>query len=142
MPPKRKLKPIWDTAKSTEDPAIRSLTNALSKLDIEPLNPPRLKRAPITFGEEVQDILEDWCASQGIPLPPEYETYGADLDRERQVQFKEEMRNAEEEAKAAEARPAGEKPPFGTPEFWAWARKRKLEKEKEAAAKASASTKA
>ena len=35
--------------------------------------------------------------------------------------------------KNEDAKPAGEKPEFGTPEFWAWARKRKKEKDAERA---------
>lgn len=114
---------------------MRSLTNAFANLDIAPFNsPPPVKRMAITFGEEVQDMLEEWCASQGIPVPPEYATYGTDLDKERQAEFAAELKQADEQANAEAEKPAGEKPPFGTPEFWAWARKRKLEKEKEAAA--------
>lgn len=117
---------------------MHSLTNAFAKIDIETMNPPPLKRISVTFGEEVQENIEEWCASQGIPLPPEYINYGGNLDVERQAQFEAELKQADEQAKAEEAKPAGEKPPFGTPEFWAWARKRKLEKERETAASGAA----
>lgn len=133
MPPKRKLKPIWD-APAKEDPALRSLTNAFAKLDIETMNPPPVKRLALTLGEEVQENIEEWCASQGIPVPPEYANYGVELDKERRAEFDAELKRADEQAKAEADKPAGEKPPFGTPEFWAWARKRKMEKEREAAA--------
>ena len=121
---------------------MRSLTNAFANLDIAPFNtPPPLKHMAITFGEEVQESIEDWCKAQHIPLPPEYENYGSKLDEERQAQFAAELQQAEDTEKAEEAKPAGEKPPFGTPEFWAWARKRKLEKEKEVAAGEPVTTK-
>jgi hypothetical protein len=134
MAPKRKLKAIWDAPKPLEDPAMRSLANAFAKMDIETFNPPPLKRMAITFGEEVQEIMEDWCASQGIPLPPEYIGYGEKLDAERRAEVEAELKRLDDEEKNEAEKPAGEKPPFGTPEFWAWARKRKLEKEREAAA--------
>jgi hypothetical protein len=134
MAPKRKLKPIWDTPTEPIDPAMRSLTNAFAKMDIETMNPPPLKRIAITFGEEVQENIEEWCASQGIPVPPEYKDYGVNLDKERRAEIDAEFKRLDDEQKTEAEKPAGEKPPFGTPEFWAWARKRKLEKEREAAA--------
>lgn len=134
MAPKRKLKPIWDTPTEPTDPAMRSLTNAFAKMDIETMNPPPVKRLALTFGEEVQENIEEWCASQGIPVPPEYIGYGERLDAERRAEIDAEFKRLEDEEKTEAEKPAGEKPPFGTPEFWAWARKRKLEKEREAAA--------
>ena len=136
MGPKRKLKAIWDAddSKST----MQSLTTAFTNLDIDMMSPPPIKRIPITFGEEVQENIDEWCASQGITIPSEYIGYGAKIDAERYAETIAELNRLEDEEKAQEAAPAGEKPAFGTPAFWAWARKRKAEKEKEAAAKASA----
>jgi hypothetical protein len=138
MAPKRKLKPIWDAPAEPVDPAMRSLTNAFAKMDIETMNPPPVKRLALTFGEEVQENIEEWCASQGIPVPPEYKDYGVNLDKERRAEIDAEFKRLDDEEKNEANKPAGEKPPFGTPEFWAWARKRKIEKEKEAAAAAAA----
>jgi hypothetical protein len=132
MAPKRKLKAVWDN--QPVDPAMRSLTNAFAKMDIETYNPPPVKRLAITFGEEVQENIEEWCALQGIPVPPEYKGFGANLDKERRAEIDAELKRLDDEEKNEAEKPAGEKPPFGTPEFWAWARKRKLEKERDAAA--------
>jgi hypothetical protein len=67
-------------------------------------------------------------------VPPEYKEFGANLDKERRAEIDAELKRLDDEKKNEAEKPAGEKPPFGTPEFWAWARKRKLEKEREAAA--------
>jgi hypothetical protein len=138
MAPKRKLKPIWDAPAEPADPTMRSLTNAFAKMDIETMAPPPVKRLALTLGEEVQENIEEWCASQGIPVPPEYIGYGERLDKEHRDQVDAEFKRMDDEEKNEADKPAGEKPPFGTPEFWAWARKRKIEKEKEAAAAAIA----
>jgi hypothetical protein len=141
MAPKRKLKAIWPTP-VPNDPAMQKLTTAFETMDITELSkPPPVKRLALTYGEEVQEIMEDWCVSQGIPFPQEYNGFGAALDKERQDIFAAEMKRLDDEEKAQAAAPAGEKPPFGTPAFWAWARKRKLEKEKEAAEAAAAKKK-
>jgi hypothetical protein len=134
MAPKRKikLKPIWTPS---PDPVMGSLTKAFETMDITDVpQPPPIKRLALTYGEEVQEIMEGWCAAQGILFPQEYIGFGAKLDAERRAEFDAELKRLDDEEKAQAAAPAGEKPPFGTPAFWAWARKRKAEKEAAAAA--------
>ncbi len=112
-----------------------SLTKAFETMDITDVpQPPPIKRLALTYGEEVQEIMEGWCAAQGILFPQEYIGFGAKLDAERRAEFDAELKRLDDEEKAQAAAPAGEKPPFGTPAFWAWARKRKAEKEAAAAA--------
>jgi hypothetical protein len=153
MAPKRKLKPIWsatETAADVIDPKMRSLTAAFEKMDIDTMAPPpiqrtpvgrkaspapRIQRIPLTLGEEVQQNIEEWCLTHNLPIPPEYVGFGTKVDAEQQLQMKAELKWLED----ADAAPAGEKPAFGTPAFWAWARKRKAEKDAEKAAKTSGS---
>ncbi len=105
-------------------------------------------RIPITLGEEVDAALAEWYGTRGLPIPPEEVGIGAKIDAEEAARHAEEARMAdlaargvmeevdEETGEVKEvAAPAGTKPEFGTPEFWAWARKRRAEKNAERAAK-------
>lgn len=88
-------------------------------------------KIPITLGEEVEQAMTEWYACRGLPLPKEDEGIGARIDAEQRAIFEKEWKEYDDVLKKQEEAPAGEKPEFGTPEFWAWARKRKKEKEAE-----------
>lgn len=92
-------------------------------------------KIPLTLGEEVEQLLAEWYGSRDLPNPSENIGIGARIDAEEQERFQREMKEYDEALKKQEESPAGEKPEFGTPEFWAWARKRKKEKDAERAAK-------
>jgi hypothetical protein len=95
---------------------------------------PATWKIPLTIGEEVDQAVEEWYGRLGIPVPASERGIGKLLD----VQDRQEATTQEETLEAAkkqqEDAPAGPKPEFGTPEFWAWARKRKKEKDDERAA--------
>jgi len=83
---------------------------------------------PHTLGTQVDEILQEWYAAKGLPVPPEEQNLAQSIDA---VQAAEEKRMDDLYAAAAAAQLVGEKPEFGTPQFWAWARARKAEKDKE-----------
>lgn len=90
---------------------------------------------PMTLGEEVEQAVLEWYGRRGQTVPADEVGIGAKIDRwEREADAAAE-KAAEKAREAEEAAPAGEKPEFGTPAFWAWARKRKAEKDAERAAK-------
>lgn len=90
---------------------------------------------PMTLGEEVEQALLEWYGRRGQTVPADEVGIGVKIDQwEREAETAAEKARAAAEA-AEEAAPAGEKPEFGTPAFWAWARKRKAEKDAERAAK-------
>jgi hypothetical protein len=92
-------------------------------------------KIPVTLGEEVEQAIAEWYGRRGLPIPKDEIGVGAKID-EAELEFRQqEMKGIIEYEKKKEEAPAGEKPEFGTPEFWAWARKRKKEKEAERAAK-------
>jgi hypothetical protein len=96
--------------------------------------PPTTWKIPLTIGEEVDQAVEEWYGRLGIPVPLSERGIGNLLD----AQDRQDATTQEETLEAAkqqqEDAPAGPKPEFGTPEFWAWARKRKNEKNAERAA--------
>ena len=78
---------------------------------------------PATMGEEIWQLVQEWYATRGEPIPEE--------DRTECMRLLEEERVARDAplpvataAAAAAAAPA--KPAYGTPEFWKahWAKKR------------------
>lgn len=90
-------------------------------------------KTPETLGQEVEQLIAEWYGCQGLEVPSEHDGIGAKIDEaEREYRRQEEQAVIEAE-KAIESAPAGDKPEFGTPEFWAWARKRKAEKNAERA---------
>lgn len=101
----------------------------------EPAKQVSLAFIPVTLGQEVDAALAEWYGYRGLPVPPDEVGLGAKIDAEERERFRAEIGNYEKGLAAAEAAPAGAKPEFGTPEFWAWARKRKKEKDAERAAK-------
>jgi hypothetical protein len=92
-------------------------------------------KIPVTLGEEVDQALAEWYGSRGQPIPEDEIGIGAKIDAAELEFRQQEMKGIIEYEKKKEEAPAGEKPEFGTPEFWAWARKRKKEKDEERAAK-------
>lgn len=88
-------------------------------------------KAPETLGEEVEALMREWYEWKGLTMPPEEVGIGAIIDAEERKRHEEEMNEYYGILKKQEEAPAGEKPEFGTPEFWAWARKRKKEKDAE-----------
>lgn len=92
-------------------------------------------KIPVTLGEEVDQALAEWYGSRGQPIPEDEIGIGAKIDAAELEFRQQEMKGIIEYEKKKEESPAGEKPEFGTPEFWAWARKRKKEKDAERAAK-------
>ncbi len=88
-------------------------------------------KIPVTLGEEVEQAMAEWYGCRGLSLPKEDVGIGARIDAEERARFQNEMKEYDQVLKKQEEAPAGEKPEFGTPEFWAWARKRKMEKDKE-----------
>jgi hypothetical protein len=151
MPPK---------AKKEEDPAVAEITTAVRRCAIKPRKavgavaapqgpvpvwPPAQPRpVPTTLGEEVEQALEEWYGSRGLPIPLEEVGLAAKIDAAEAARFAEEARIArviageepevplgpggEEtlEGKAARLRAlVGAKPEFGSDAFWAWARRKK-----------------
>lgn len=108
---------------------------------------------PLTVGDEIDKAIEEWYSSRNLPIPPDEVGVGLKLDQENYERLQTQLGIVSEAVvseavveavsdvpKVVEAVPvavsvAGEKPPFGTPEFWKWAHKRKLEKEAEAVQK-------
>jgi hypothetical protein len=88
-------------------------------------------KTPETLGEEVEALMREWYEWKGLTMPPEEIGIGAIIDAEERKRHEEEMNEYSGILKKQEEAPAGEKPEFGTPEFWAWARKRKKEKDAE-----------
>jgi hypothetical protein len=88
-------------------------------------------KIPETLGEEVDQALAEWYGSKGLPIPKEDVGIGTRIDKEERERFQREWKEYDELQKKQEDAPAGEKPAFGTPEFWAWASKRKKEKDAE-----------
>jgi hypothetical protein len=83
---------------------------------------PKVKKSPwktkiaVTLGEQVEENIREWCAAQGIPVPPEDLAMCKEIDAAA----------ARELAKDLAQPPAAvEKPSYGTPEFWKqyWAKK-------------------
>ncbi len=99
------------------------------------LKQPAGPRVPATLGEEVDLLLKEWYAARGEPVPAEEIGVGALIDAAEAERAREESAAVAAGEAAAEAAPAGEKPEYGTPAFWAWARKRRAEKNAERAAK-------
>ena len=124
---------------------------------------------PELFATEAFIILRDYCASQGKTVTKEdIQWYQDELEREKKElagfwdkcsvtkacldafakgSSEEELEKVEKLAKLTEKKEPltkdtlGEKPPFGTPEFWAWARKSKqLRLQEEAAIIAAGGT--
>lgn len=91
-------------------------------------------KLPETLGEEVEQAMAEWYGCRGLEMPAEEVGIAARIDAEESARHKAEWDEYFGLQKAQEDAPAGEKPPFGTPEFWAWASKRKKEKEAERAA--------
>jgi len=88
----------------------------------------RPKSKPIktmTFGDEVDEIVKQWYAERGLPVPPE-DLVGSQIDAANAAQDK-----AYEEArvKSEEEVPAVV-PDYGTPEFWAYHRAKKAAENK------------
>jgi hypothetical protein len=88
----------------------------------------RPKPKPIktmTFGDEVDEIVKQWYAERGLPVPPE-DLVGSQIDAANATQDKtyEEARiKSEEEVPAV-------MPAYGTPEFWAYHRAKKAAENK------------
>lgn len=99
----------------------------------QPWERPSHWKLPLTLGEEVEQALVEWYGRRGLPVPPEEIGIGVRIDAEERARFGQQIKDIEEAEKNEDAKPAGEKPEFGTPEFWAWARKRKKEKDAERA---------
>jgi len=79
----------------------------------------------MTFGDEVDQIVKEWYAERGLPVPPE-DLVGSQIDAANAAQDK-----AYEEAriKSEEEVPAVV-PDYGTPEFWAYHRAKKAAENK------------
>jgi hypothetical protein len=101
-------------------------------------------KQPITLGQEVDALVEEWYKALGQSVPEEERNLAQILDKQREEEWKELEKisrlQAGEVVLDAEGKPeppiaSGQKPEFGTPEFWAWARRRKAEKEAEENAK-------
>jgi replicative superfamily II helicase len=106
---------------------------------------------PLTVGDEIDKAIEEWYSSRNLPIPPDEVGVGLKLDQENYERLQSQLGivseavipEVAETTVVPEVVPetavmvpvAGEKPPFGTPEFWKWAHKRKLEKEAEAVQK-------
>jgi hypothetical protein len=97
----------------------------------------------ITFGQEVDAIITEWYMAKGMKVPVEERGLAPILDKQREEEWKELDRISrlqagevvlDDEGKPQPPIASGQKPEFGTPEFWAWARRRKAEKEAERAA--------
>jgi hypothetical protein len=91
---------------------------------------PPSPKMPTTLGEEVEQLLVEWYAAAGRPMPADEIGIGARIDAEEAVRATKEAA----EAQAAAAAAPEPMPEYGTPAFWAWARKRKAEKDAERAA--------
>lgn len=74
---------------------------------------------PATMGEEIWQLVQEWYATRGEPIPEEDRTECMRLLEEERV-----ARDAPLPVATAAAAPA--KPAYGTPEFWKahWAKKR------------------
>ena len=88
----------------------------------------RPKSKPIktmTFGDEVDELVKEWYAERGLPVPPE-DLVGSQID----------AANAEQDKAYEEARVKAEEevpsvvPDYGTPEFWAYHRAKKAAENK------------
>jgi hypothetical protein len=115
---------------------IKRLQESSQNFSQEPTVPwerPSHWKIPVTLGEEVEQAMAEWYGCRGLPLPKEDVGIGARIDAEQRAIFEKEWKEYDEILKKQEDAPAGEKPEFGTPEFWAWARKRKKEKDAERA---------
>ena len=73
---------------------------------------------PMTFGEEVEELVREWYSNRNMPIPPE------ELQACREIDIIQSAQNKKE----AET-PVVSKPVYGTPEFWKdwWAKKRAKE---------------
>jgi hypothetical protein len=122
--------------------SVETVTDTLSSMSLTPQ-----KRVPITIGQEIDWSVQEWYTQRGLPVPESDkgwgEKYDAELRKEYDADLSPELyqrfymrKNPSPSKPVVIVSSAGEKPEFGTPEFWAWARRRKLEKEKEAAVKA------
>ncbi len=105
------------------------------KLKRREWTPPTTWKTPLTIGEEVDQAVEEWYGRLGIPIPAGERGIGKLLDAQERQDATTQEENLEVAKQQQEDAPAGPKPEFGTPEFWAWARKRKKEKDEERAAK-------
>lgn len=143
-----------------EDPAVAELAASVRRCAIKPRKvvgavavaqgpvpvwPPAQPRpTPLTLGEEVEQALEEWYGSRGLPIPLEEVGIATKIDAAEAARHAEEARIArviagEEpevplgpggvetlEGKAARLRAlVGTKPEFGSDAFWAWARRKK-----------------
>jgi hypothetical protein len=92
------------------------------RINIRP-KPTPFKR--MTFGDEVDELVKEWYAERGLPVPPE-DLVGSQID----------AANAEQEKAYEEARAKAEEevpsvvPEYGTPEFWAYHRAKKAAENK------------
>jgi hypothetical protein len=88
----------------------------------------RPKSKPIktmTFGDEVDELVKEWYAARGEPVPPE-DLVGSQIDAANSEQDK-----AYEEARLkAEEEVPSVVPDYGTPEFWAYHRAKKAAENK------------
>jgi colicin import membrane protein len=114
----------------------------IKKAAAEEVAPLKQKKAsvkvPITFGEEVDALVAEWYAAKGMEVPVEERNLAPILDKQREDEWKEIMIQSkrlagetvlDEEGKPQPPLAAGQKPEFGTPEFWAWARRRRAEED-------------
>ena len=145
--------------KKEEDPEVVELAASVRRCAIKPRKvvgavavagpiplwpPAQPMPTPLTLGEEVEQALEEWYGSRGLPIPLEEVGIRAKIDAAEAARFAEEARIArviagEEpeiplgpggvetlEGKAARLRAlVGIKPEFGSDAFWAWARRKK-----------------
>ena len=79
----------------------------------------------VTLGSEVDDMIKEWYAARGLPVPPE-ELIGAQLDAAEGI----EAVRVEAAVVAAEAEVPSVAPEYGTPEFWAYHRAKKAAENK------------
>ena len=98
---------------------------------------------PITLGQEVDYLVEEWYKALGQPVPEDERNLAHIIDKQQEDEWKELMKHSklaagevvhDEDGNAMAPIASGQKPEFGTPEFWAWARRRKAEKDAERAA--------
>jgi hypothetical protein len=85
---------------------------------------------PYTIGTQVDELIQEWYAERGLPVPPEENGLAASIDAvEKEERDRTEGLHANTQVNTAV------KPEFGTPEFWAWARAKRAETNKERAEK-------
>jgi hypothetical protein len=104
---------------------------------------PMLIPIPTTLGQEVDYLVEEWYKALGQQVPEEERNLAHIIDKQQEDEWKELMNHSklaagevvlDEQGNAKAPIASGQKPEFGTPEFWAWAKRRKAEKDAERAA--------